>query len=76
MTPQSSIEVVRLLADMQRDSRSGTVYVLVLATVRGAERVFVRDRASHGVVKMPGEVILAVAQNGHTDYVRNVVVTV
>lgn len=61
-------EVFRLTASAQRDSRSGTVYLVIAGPVRGQTRVFIRDRATHNVVKMSSDIVLAVAENGIIDF--------
>jgi hypothetical protein len=70
---QTTGDIFRLLADAQRDSRSGTAYVVVSALVRGERRVIVRDRATDGAVRSESDVLLALCQNGHTDFIRNAV---
>lgn len=65
---QTIDQIFRLASEAQRDSRSGTVYVVVAGPVRGDTRVFIRDRTTHNVVKMPSEVVLAVAENGRIDF--------
>jgi hypothetical protein len=68
MASQTIGEVFRLVSGAQRDSRSGTAYVVVAAMVRGEHRVFVRDRATHGAVRGPSDVVLAVAERGRVDF--------
>jgi hypothetical protein len=69
MSEQTLPSIFQLLARAQRDSRSGLVYVVVLGTVRGQPRVFVRDRATHNVVRTDDERMLAVAERGQLDIV-------
>lgn len=68
MASQSIGQICRLMSQAQRDSRSGTVYLVISGPVRGATAVYVRDRATHAAVRTTSEVTLAVAELGRIDF--------
>lgn len=72
MNANEIIRAFNLAASAERDSRSGTAYVVILGTVRGETRVFVRDRATHNAVRTAGETLLAVAEYGRLHVVGGI----